>query len=45
MTRVAAFLYPPEHDRIVRNVLGLILSGALILGWAGLKLTPKKIGA
>lgn len=37
MTRVAAWLYPPEHDRIVRNVLGLILAGALILGWAALR--------
>lgn len=46
MTRtLAAFIYPPERDRIVRNVLGLILAGALILGWVGLNLTPKKIGA
>ena len=37
MTRVAAWLYPPEHDRIVRNVLGLILAGALILGWIALR--------
>lgn len=37
MTRVAGWLYPPEHDRIVRNVLGLFLAGALILGWAALR--------
>ena len=31
MTRVATFLYPPEHDRIVRNVLGLIIGGSALI--------------
>lgn len=39
------WLLNPAHDRIVARALGLVLSGALVLLWAGLKLTPKKIGA
>lgn len=38
MTRVAAWIYPPERDALVLRALGLILSGALILAWAALRI-------
>lgn len=42
---VANWLYRPENDRIAAQALGLILAGALILLYVGLRLTPSKIGA
>ena len=42
---VATWLYPPEHDALVARAIGLIFSGALILLYAALRLTPSKIGA
>ena len=42
---VATWLYPPEHDALVARAIGLIFSGALILLYAALRLTPKQIGA
>ena len=38
MTRVAEWMYPPEHDALVLRALGLVLSGALILAWAALRI-------
>ena len=47
MTRVldyvAAWLYPPEHDALAARAIGLIFSGALILLYTALRLTPPKI--
>ena len=42
---IATWLYPPEHDELAARAIGLIFSGALILLYAALRLTPKKIGA
>ena len=42
---VATWLYPPEHDELVARAIGLIFSGALILLYTALRLTPKKVGA
>ena len=42
---LADWLYNPDHDKIVAQAIGLVLSGSLILLYVGLKLTPKKIGA
>lgn len=40
MTRtLAAILAAPENDRVVLRAIGLILAGALILAWAGRRLT------
>lgn len=41
----AAWLYPPEHDALAARAIGLIFSGALVLLYAALRLTPPKIGA
>ena len=38
-------LHCKDSDRVLAQALGLVLSGALILGWVALKLTPKRIGA
>lgn len=45
MGAVADWIYNPRNDRIVAQAIGLILSGALILLYVGLRLTPSKIGA
>lgn len=38
MTRtLAAILAAPENDRVVLRAIGLVLAGALILGWAALR--------
>lgn len=34
---LAAILAAPENDRVVLRAIGLILAGALILGWAALR--------
>ena len=39
------YLADGTRDAYLLRALGLIASGALILLWAGLHLTPKKIGA
>ena len=38
---IADWLYNPDHDRIVAQAIGLVLSGALVLLWVGLRLTTK----
>lgn len=35
------WLLNPAHDRIVAQAIGLVLSGALVLLWVGLRLTTK----
>lgn len=30
-----------DHDRVIAQCMGLILSGALILGWAALRILDK----
>lgn len=45
MDVIANWLYRPENDRIAAQAIGLILAGAFILLYAGLRLTPSKIGA
>lgn len=45
MSVIANWLYRPENDRIAAQAIGLVLAGALILLYAGLRLTPSKIGA
>ena len=42
---IATWLYPPEHDALAARAIGLVLSGALILLWAGLRIAPRNIGA
>lgn len=40
MTRtLAAILAAPENDRVVLRAIGLVLTGSLILAWAGRRLT------
>ena len=41
----AAWFYPPEHDALAARAIGCVLAGALILLYAALRLTPKRIGA
>lgn len=41
---LADHLYRSEPT-VVAQCLGLILAGCLILAWAALRITPKKIGA
>lgn len=43
--RMLDFLHCKDNDKILAQVLGLILSGVLILAWAALKITPRTIGA
>ena len=38
-------LHNRDRDAVILRALGLFLSACLILAWAGLKLTPKSIGA
>ena len=39
MTRtLAAILAAPENDRVVLRAIGLVIAGALILGWAALRI-------
>lgn len=38
-------LHSASSDRVVLQALGLLLAGAFILLWAGLRLAPKQIGA
>lgn len=45
LLRAADNLHRKEGDPVIARCLGMILSGALILAWVGLKLTPKSIGA
>ena len=45
LLRQSDALHCKGHDRVIRNALGLILSGCVILGWIALRLTPKQIGA
>lgn len=45
LDRIAAWIYPPEHDALAARAIGLIFGGALLLLYATLRLTPKKIGA
>lgn len=43
MNRLADLIYATP-EAVVWQALGLVLSGGLILLWAALRLTPKKIG-
>ena len=44
--RAADYAYPPEHDAVILRALGLVASGAFLLLYAALRLTPsKKVGA
>ena len=45
LDRIAAWLYPPEHDALAARAIGCVAAGALILLYAALRLTPPKIGA
>ena len=42
---VADYLSVPEHDRVIRNTIGLVASAALIVLYNAIRLTPSKIGA
>ena len=42
---VADYLAVPEHDRIIRNTIGLVASAALIVLYIAMRITPSKIGA
>ena len=45
LDRIAAWIYPPEHDALAARAIGCVVAGALILLYAALRLTPSKIGA
>ncbi|WP_435199603.1 hypothetical protein [Janibacter sp. GS2] len=38
-------LHSSDNDVVIAKTIGLVLSGALILAWAALKLLPAQIGA
>lgn len=38
-------LHCKDRDPVLAQCLGLILAGCLVLAWAALRITPKKIGA